>query len=151
MSLSSLATIQHTSGDGFEFLLSKPQRSGLFVKGTPKLTQEFLAELFTQRGSVRYDPSYGSSFLRDIRGGNASAIDEFRSALHRGIREVLDAMRGRLRPEDTPDEIPAEVTVTALEQQWDCVQVSLLFQSLAGSYQSIQLPVDLNEMKETPR
>ena len=141
----SLAVIQYSEENGFEFLLSKPHRSGAYVSGTQKLAQNFAAELLTQRGSVRFDPAYGSRFPGELRGYNMISLNDMHGVLARGIHDVVTNIRSRERMTDTPDEMLADAAITDLRQQLDHVIVSIRIVTEAGNSLVVRLPVELTE------
>ena len=141
----SLAVIQYSEDGGFEFLLSKPHRSGAFVSGVQKLAQNFAAELLTQRGSVRFDPSYGSRFPGELRGYNMISLDDIHGVLARGIHDVVTNIRSRERMTDTADEMLADAAILDLRQQLDRVVVSIRIVTEAGSSLVVRLPIELME------
>jgi len=141
----SLAVIQYSEDRGFEFLLSKPYRSGAFVTGSQKLVQNFAVELLTQRGSVRFDPTYGSRFPGELRGYNLISLDDLHGVLARGIHDVITNIRGRERMTDVPDEMLADVTVIDLRQQLDHVIASIRIVTEGGCSRVVRLPIELME------
>lgn len=140
-----LATIQHSEEKGFEFLLSKPYRSGAYVTGAQKLAQHFIAELMTQRGSVRFEPDYGCRLPGELRGYNMLSISDIHGVLARGINDVVTNIRGRERVTDTAEEMLADATIIDLKQRLDCVIVSLKIHTEAGEQVVVQLLIELVE------
>lgn len=145
MSGYTLATIQHSNETGFEFLLSKPYRSGAYVTGAQKLAQHFIAELMTQRGSVRFDPDFGCRLPGELRGYNVLSLSDIHGVLARGINDVVTNIRGRERVTDKADEMLADATIADLKQRLDCVVVSLRIHTEAGEQVVVQLPLELME------
>ena len=141
----SLATIQYSQENSFEFLLSKPFRSGAYVTGAQKLAQHFIAELMTQRGSVRFDPGYGCRLPGELRGYNMLSLSDIHGVLARGINDVATNIRSRERVTDTVDEMLADATIVDLRQRLDCVIVSLRIHTEAGRHVVVQLPIELME------
>ena len=141
----SFALIQYDNTTGFEFLFAKPYRSGAYASGTHKLAQDFVAELLTQRGSVRFDPNYGSRFTTEFRGSNMLSINELHGMLSRGIHDVVLNMRNREKPTDDPAEMLATAVIMDLQQHLDRVIVALKITSEAGEPLVLRLPLDLTE------
>jgi len=141
----SLATIQYSTENGFEFLLSRPFQSGVSVSGAQKLAQNFIAELMTQRGSVRFDPGYGSRLPNELRGYNVLSLGDLHGVLARGIDDVTTNLRARERITDTLDEMLASATIADLKQRLDCVIVSLRLRTEAGDDLLTRFPVELTE------
>jgi hypothetical protein len=139
----SLAILQSVDNGGTEFSLSHSYRSGAYASGAWKLAQNFAAELLTQRGSVRFDPAYGSRFPNELRGYNVLSIDELRGSLARGINDVVTNMQGRERMSDRADEMLASADIVQLQQQLDRVIVSIRLTTEAGRTVVIPLPIEL--------
>lgn len=138
-----LATIQYSAENGFEFLISKPYRSGAYVSGAQKLAQHFVAELMTRRGSVRFDPDFGCRLSEELRGCNMLTLGDLHGMLARGINDVVTNFRSRERITDTPDEMLAQASLVDMTQQLDRVVVSLRLRTEAGDNLVVRLPVEL--------
>ncbi len=141
----SLATIQYSPETGFEFLLSKPFRSGAYVSGARKLAQHFIAELMTQKGSVRFDPDFGCRLPNELRGYNMLSLGDLHGVLARGLNDVVTNVRGRERITDTPDEMLSDASIVDMTQRLDRVIVSLRLRTEAGDDLVVTLPVELME------
>ena len=141
----SLATIQYSEENGFEFLLSKPYRSGAYVTGAQKLVQNFAAELLTQRGSVRFDPTYGSRLPNELRGHNLATLDDIHGILARGLNDVVTNIRNRERPSHTPDEMLADAVIVDLRQELDRVIAAIEIHTEAGESLIVKFPMELTE------
>ena len=141
----SLAIIQYSEENGFEFLLSKPYRSGSYVSGLQKLAQNFLVELMTQKGSVRFEPDFGSRLPSELRGMNILSLNDLHGSLARSLNDVVMNIRSRERMTDTPDELLADVSIIDLRQMLDRVIVSLRLRSESGTDLVMKLPLELTE------
>jgi hypothetical protein len=139
----SLAILQSASGGGTAFSLSQPYRSGAYVSGAWKLAQNFAAELLTQRGSVRFDPSYGSRFPNEWRGHNVLSVEELRGILTRGINDVVTNMLGRVRMNDTLDETIASADIVRLQPYLDRVVAAIRITTEARQAVVVELPIEL--------
>jgi hypothetical protein len=128
---------------GLESLLSRPYCSGSYAVGVQKLSQQFMAELMTLAGSVRFDPNYGCSFINDIRSCNATALVDIRRSLTSNVNTVTANRRRRETGDEPLDELLDRVEITGLDQYLDQVIVSLRVYSEAGSQTAVQLPLDL--------
>jgi len=113
------------------------------VTGAQKLAQHFIAELMTQKGSVRFDPDYGCRLPNELR--NILSLGDLHGVLARGINDVVTNVRGRERITDSPDEMLAWASIIDLKQQLDCVIVSLRLCTEAGDDLVVKLPVELME------
>ena len=140
----SLAIIQSPDGLTMEFpaALSLPFRSGAYTSGLFKTAQNFVAELLTQRGSVRFDPTYGSRLPNEMRGLNVTALSSVQTVLAGAINDVITNMRRRERPTDLADEWIAAVHIADIQQEVDRALVRLELMTEAGSKTHIQLPLE---------
>lgn len=137
-----LATIQ-PRGTVFLFTLAEPYRSGTYVSGPLKAIQNFIAELFTDAGTVRFSPTFGCRFARETRGVNAVAITDIRGALARGIDQIRINQRYRQRGTAPRDEMIDRVNILGLQQLQDRVIASLSFTMESGEDTTIHLPISL--------
>jgi hypothetical protein len=138
-----LSIMQYNEKDGFTARLSRPYCSGAYAVGPQKLAQNFIAELMTLSGSVRFDPGYGCPFVSEIRSRNANTINDIRSAIHSNVTQVVANMRRREIGDEPEDEMIAQVVLVNLIQELDGVTVFLRVISEAGTSANIQLPLDL--------
>ena len=141
----SLALIQSDEKGGTIFALSHPYQSGSTVSGVRKLAQNFVAELLTRRGSVRFDPLYGSRFPGELRGYNVLSVNELHGILARGIDDVKTNLRNRERMSDTPDEWLASADIVEIEQHLDSVVIHIRLMTVAGRTTLVQIPMNLYE------
>lgn len=74
--------------------LTPPGQSGAVSTGIVKLGQRFLLELLTERGSVLYRPSRGSTFLTEVRSQRIRTVTDLRAALSRGLLDVRRNLQG---------------------------------------------------------
>jgi hypothetical protein len=138
-----LSIMQYTEKDGFTVRLSRPYCSGSYAVGSQKLVQNFIAELMTLVGSVRFNPSYGCTFIREIRSRNVNTINDIRSTIHSNISQVVSNMQRRETGELPADELIARVELVNLIQELDSVIVLLRVVSEAGIGMIVKLPLDL--------
>jgi hypothetical protein len=140
-----LSLLQYDIVTGFELRLSRDYCSGSYAAGVQKLAQQFIAELMTLAGSVRFDPNYGCSFMNDIRSRNATAIGDIQRALSMNIARVVANRRSREIGNEPQDELLRNVEIAELNQKADKVVASLRVRSEAGESAVVQLPLSLLE------
>jgi phage baseplate assembly protein W len=147
MSTYDLATIiKDSSGSNVGvFALTEPYRSGMYITGIQKLAQRFITELFTDAGSVRIDPSYGSNLMRGLRGTNVHAVMDVQGVLVSAIQQVKQRMIRRAVGNEPRDEILSDVTIVKLEAQLDRVIVALRIVSASGNARVTSFPLELIE------
>ena len=140
----SLAIIQPSEeSTAFPFLLARPYRSGAKAFGIWKAAQNFIAELMTQKGSVRFDPFYGSRLPGEVRGRNVVALGDIQAVLIGAIDDVMVNIRQRIRPADDPEEIVDSVMIGDMIQDHDRVIVHLQLMTEAGDRLDIPLPLEI--------
>jgi phage baseplate assembly protein W len=142
MSTYDLATIIKDDTDIGVFALTAPYRSGAYITGIQKLVQRFITELFTDVGSVRIDPSFGSNLMREIRGANVQAVTDIHGGLVSAIHHVRQNMQQRVIGNEPRDEILADVNIVRLEPQLDKVIVVLKIVAASGNSRVTRLPID---------
>lgn len=114
---------------------------GLVVTGIVKLSQRFLLELLTVRGSMPYAPTRGSVLLNRAREGRIrSEIDA-----HTYFQYAAGQVRSTLLSEETADD-PAnerydsvEILSVSFAAGWVSYNIKLL--SLAGEARTLTLPL----------
>ena len=134
-----------THGNEAVFALSLPYQSGASTYGVKKTAQNFVAELLTQRGSVRFDLSYGSRLPNEIRGRNITAINDIQVLLTGAIHDVTSNMRLRETPDFLANELIRSVNIVRLQQDYDRVIVQLqIITEGPDKDNSITVPLTLN-------
>jgi phage baseplate assembly protein W len=142
-----LATIiKDSSGSNVGvFALTEPYRSGMYITGIQKLAQQVVTELFTDVGSVRIDPSYGSNLMRGLRGMNINAITDVQGILVSAIQQVKQHINRRAIGNEPRDEILSDVMIVSFDAQLDRIIVVLRIISASGDARAISFPLDLIE------
>lgn len=84
--------------------LALPDRSGSVLTGLVKLGQRFLVELLTERGSMTFLPTRGSTFMTEARLGYIRTSQDLFSAFTRGLLDVSRSMRAEEQSTDREDE-----------------------------------------------
>lgn len=75
----------------------KPQTlsiaEGLAVTGIRKLAQRFIMRLLTSKGSVRFDPTFGSDFMTSLRSGQLRTDYDVRSIFSAAAADIETQLR----------------------------------------------------------
>ncbi|GHT30354.1 hypothetical protein FACS1894214_0030 [Planctomycetales bacterium] len=124
-------------------VLSAPYHSGWYLQGKIKVMQEFLAELLTKRGSVRFDPEYGCELVDGI--GKYNAITALQGFIARCVADVQEQMQYRLTGEEPPEEVLEGAEVEDVVQELDKVIAKIQIYTAAGDAVSFQLPFEINK------
>lgn len=138
-----LAIVQEEDTLG-TYILTEPFRSGAVISGTSKLAQNFVAELLTRVGSVKFDPGFGCSLIDELRGRNTSAIGDLQGALSRAIDIVTRNIYARQTGREARDEIFNRAEIVSIAPWQDRIDITLRVISLAGTSRQLKLPVDLS-------
>jgi hypothetical protein len=140
-----LATMQsNTEQNELIPCLSLPYRSGSAVSGTSKVVQQFITEMLTVRGSVRFRPDFGCSFLTDIRGRNTSSLEDLSEAVSRALHVVVENGQRRITRELPYDEIISEARLVDLTPNLDTVLASIVVYTYDRQEIPFQLPVSID-------
>ena len=91
--------------------LADDGEGGRIVTGIAKLGQRFLMELFTEKGSMTFQPATGSTFLTELRAGRVRTPGELIGAFHRAMLDVTRNLQAAEETTDPADELFASATV----------------------------------------
>ena len=122
-------------------VLVKPKQSGALITGISKLVQRVLIELLTEKGSLIYDPTRGTSFITQFRAGliqttqdlnSAFALAEVDVRLNLGLEESTD---------DPDDERYDSMNLLSAALIGDTANLSIQINSLAGESRVVIYPL----------
>lgn len=119
---------------------------GEVTTGIQKLVQTFAITFLTETGTVKYDPTFGTTFVSDVRLGNirdeATVIAFFGMAVE-AVRLIL-----KLDQETNPlpdDEAYGSAKLVSFKLDRNASKLTLVIQvnSVAGQSRQVYLPVPL--------
>ncbi len=89
--------------------------SGRLTTGIVRLGQRFLIELLTERGSMKYRPERGSTFMLEVRRGQIRTQIDLFAAFSRGLIDVARNLRAYETDTDALDEKFGGSKITGVE------------------------------------
>ena len=137
----SLSLLQQETGNNLVQSLSHAYLSGAFAFGVAKLLQNVIAELLTRRGSVRYDRQYGCDLVGLIGTANVSSLEEVGHLIHVAVLDVKRNIQSRTVGNEPLDEILEDIEIGRLQQELDCVRLTLRVAARSGSAISYGLAI----------
>lgn len=132
----SFSLLQRDSRNNLVQKLSEPYRSGSFTSGPLKVLQEFIAELCTVKGSVRFERSYGCGLVSVLGRTNASSISSFYTALQNAVNTVTSNMTRRRKSTTPLNESLDHVDIDDVQQELTAIKVQLTCYTADGSDES---------------
>lgn len=148
-------TVDHIAFDGMvddgrDTLLTQlmvlPNQSGALVTGIQKLTQRFLFELMTDKGSLVYLPDRGSTFMLEGRAGFWRTVTDVEQSFYGALLDVTTNLIGEEDVDDPPDEKFAKAELLAVSVLADQVTMRVLLTSRAGTSREIIYPLRVNSI-----
>lgn len=113
-----VAAFQGTSARGDALLRQKiadDGQSGLVVTGIVKLGQRFLLELFTERGTMPFQPTRGSTFMTELRSGGIRVTSDLLAAFSRALISIGSNLVSDELDSDPDDERFSDAQITQVE------------------------------------
>lgn len=141
-----LSIFEGAQADGAQQLTLDFTDGGDVITGIEKLVQTFVFLFLTEQGSIRYDPTVGSSFVTALRLGqirNEGNVQEQFNLAAEVIRQVMSLASDAAG--SPPDETYAGATLLSFDLNTAESKLSLEIQitSLAGATRQIYLPIPL--------
>lgn len=116
--------------------------SGEILTGILKLAQKFLLLFFTEQGSVKHLPTYGTEFMVQARQGFLRTEIDVRAAFAEALIDIAEQLREEEDPNDPDDEKfdTAELISVVVEPGFVAIYCRLLSQ--AGTARTLIMPLD---------
>lgn len=108
------------------------------VRGIDRLAQRFVIELLTEKGSMRYLPQRGTSFMKIIR----KALNEMDVAVAFAVArsQIKKTLRSEENANTPPDERFATCWLEETTLTKDTIKLKLLVKNRAGTTAQINTP-----------
>jgi hypothetical protein len=116
---------------------------GAIVTGILKLSQRFLIELLTPRGSVPHRPTRGSSFMVEVSSQYIRTPMELEGAFARGLVDVRRNLQAEETADDPLDEQYGIAWVTSVEVQNGNAKIFIAIRSRDPAAVAI-LPIEVS-------
>lgn len=118
--------------------------SGFVCTGIQKVAQEFLTLFLTDRGSVKWDPDYGTSFMYNLRTGQINDETTLQSAFEFAVIDIINYLGDTLATA-TPDD---EVLENAELVEWDLrpgfLSIKVQITTTAGNSREYIVPIRMD-------
>ncbi len=145
-----LAAFDGMLPDGRDTLLSQALvqegETGALVTGTEKLAQRFLVELLTDRGSLRYLPKRGTTFMIEARRGLWRTTTDVEQSFYGAMLTIESNLISEENVDDPLDEKYGSANILAVSVVADLVVLRIILQSLAGISREILYPLRVNSI-----
>ena len=115
--------------------------SGEAVTGPEKAAQRFTSILLTERGSVTYNPDYGTTFVTSLRSGNIRTELDVTMYFNQAASDAIYYLTSLLTGTEPDDEVIQSVTLDHFELNPPDLQLSVIMLTRDGVSREIILPV----------
>lgn len=116
-------------------------RGGQAVTGVLKLSQRWLLEFLTERGSTPFAPTTGTQFVTEVRQGLIPDESAARLAFASAAADAAAAVRVQERETDPADERLDSVTLDDVMVRFGVVTLTVTITSLAGESRTVVQPL----------
>lgn len=117
------------------------RQGGEICTGMQKLAQRFLLELFTETGSLKYQPTRGCYFMKQANGGELRTPFDVYAAFSAALVSIETNLLLDETELDPADELYASAEVLALTLAGDTVSITIKLTSQAGTSREVILPI----------
>ena len=124
-------------------LLVKDGERGEITTGIQKLSQRWLIEFLTVRGSIRSLPTRGSRFIGDIRVGNIRTTLDAEQSFYLAADQVSTNLRLEEEAGIPQDEAFQSVELISITVTGDTIIANVELASQAGESRPIILPIPI--------
>lgn len=121
--------------------LAPGETGGLPCEGAAKLAQRVLVVLLTRKGSMRYDPAFGTTFMSAASSGAFRTPADVRQAFYASRLDLTRQIKIVQAAGDPPSERLAFIDLTAISVTPGGVSVTIAVATEAGGVQSVAVPV----------
>lgn len=121
--------------------LALPGNSGTACTGVQKIAQRFLLEFLTERGSLRYLPERGCSFMTRLRQGRMRTATDVFVEFSLAMNQVEAALINDNADDDPDDEVFVRAELLNVALSSTTIQLRIAITTRAGTARPILLPV----------
>lgn len=122
----------------------KPGESGALVTGIQKLAQRFLLELLTIRGTLKYLPTRGTTFMAEAQQGLWRTSSDVEQSFYGSLLEIENNLVSEEDVNDPPDEKFASAQLLSVTVATDQTSIRVQLTSQAGTSREIIYPIRIN-------
>jgi hypothetical protein len=124
-----------------EQILFDADAAGMLCTGIQKLAQRFVLELLTEKGSMRYLPSRGTTFMTQLRQGYLRTETDVFIAFNLALNDLELNLTAEDATTDAPDEQYASATLNSVTILAGTVVLHVTLMSMAGIARQVVMPV----------
>lgn len=121
--------------------LSPQGTGGLITTGIQKLSQRFLLELLTEKGSMLYLPTRGCDFMKEARLGYLRTPLDVMASFSAALSDIKRNLRLEEATTDSADEKLASAEVLSVSLSGDKASVHVQVLSQAGTTRTVVAPL----------
>jgi len=118
---------------------------GEAVTGPEKAAQRFSSILLTEKGSKEYDPSYGTDFIKYVRGGAIRTELDVNMYFNQAAMDALYYMNSQLTGTEADDEVIMSITLDHFELNPPELNLYIIMLTRDGVSRELVLPVKMLE------
>ena len=116
---------------------------GKVCAGIQKLAQRFLIELFTERGTLTYQPTRGTDFMTRAKQGSLRTSQDVLAAFSAALVDVRRNLQAEESEDEPDDERYQDANILSVFTQPGEIKISLEVFSLAGSSRKVIFPISV--------
>jgi hypothetical protein len=122
-------------------VLAETESSGLVITGIQKLAQRFVLEFLTDKGSMKYLPARGGTFLANARAGSLRTEVDVFTSFELALGSIESALLAEENSTDPDDERYLFAELTNIVFTPDHIKLYITLNSRAKTTRSIILPI----------
>lgn len=123
--------------------LAEPGNSGTIITGIHKLSQRFLLELLTERGSIAYLPARGCDFMTEANRGSWRTPLDIQAAFSASVTDISTNLKNEESSSDPSDERFSAAELVAVSLVAGDAAITIKITSLAGASRAVILPLSV--------
>lgn len=138
-----VAAFQQATGDYTQALITL-NNNGVAISGTLKLAQRFILELMTEKGSIPYLPTRGTTFITEAKYGELITEVDVYSSFALALLDIATNLNDEELTTDPTDESFDTAQILNVIIGNESVSLNIKIISKAGTSQNIQIPLTFN-------
>jgi len=142
--LQDIRAFQPTVSGNFVQSVINPPINGTVITGPEKLAQRFIVELMTEKGSLPYRPTRGTTFITEAKTGQLATEADVFAAFSAALDTVAANLTNEESTTDPDNERYASAEINQLTLSGDLLNVKIAVTSLAGISANITIPLTFN-------
>lgn len=124
-------------------VLALPGAGGEVVAGILKLSQRFLLELLTEKGSMPYLPQRGNTFIARAREGSLRTQFDALAAFSAALLDIRTNLQSEEKDTDPDDERYADAQINSITVYPGRLTLNVSVSSRAGTSRKVIAPIPI--------